>query len=219
MKNYNKFKSLFSSKSTQINIDSTSNNKKKHINSPYKKIIEQNRVHIDDPFAINNLKNLIADKLEYNYNPQQHIIIICIGTDRSTGDSLGPLVGTKLSSFPLNDKVTVLGTLESPVHATNLQKHLKNIKKDFINPFIIAIDASLGKRKSVGSMSVNNGPLKPGSGVNKNLPAVGNIHISGLVNVSGYMEYFVLQSTRLSLVIKMSKIISYALIRHLKTYN
>jgi putative sporulation protein YyaC len=44
--------------------------------------------------------------------------------------------------------------------------------------------------------------------VNKSLPEVGNIHITGIVNVSGFMEYFVLQNTRLSLVMNMAEIIS-----------
>ncbi|MFT8319315.1 MAG: DUF1256 domain-containing protein [Bacillus sp. (in: firmicutes)] len=33
---------------------------------------------------------------------------------------------------------------------------------------------------------------------------VGDIHITGIVNVSGYMEFLVLQSTKLSLVLKMA---------------
>ena len=52
------------------------------------------------------------------------------------------------------------------------------------------------------------GPVKPGAGVNKELPAVGDIHITGIVNVSGFMEYFVLQNTRLHLVMKMAKTIA-----------
>ncbi|MGB4312546.1 MAG: DUF1256 domain-containing protein [Natronincolaceae bacterium] len=35
-------------------------------------------------------------------------------------------------------------------------------------------------------------------------PAVGDISITGIVNLSGYMEYLVLQNTRLSLVMKMA---------------
>ncbi|WP_018249426.1 spore protease YyaC [Orenia marismortui] len=185
-----------------------------------KELLTKNRVHIDDPLAISNLKKIINRKLQNRYNPErQQLIIICIGTDRSTGDSLGPLIGSKLANFRFNENIKVLGSLESPIHATNLEKKLEDIEKTYPNPFILAIDASLGKSNSVGSISVNDGPLKPGSGVNKNLPPVGHLHISGLVNVSGYMEYFVLQSTRLSLVIKMSKIISCSLFHQLRSYN
>jgi len=43
------------------------------------------------------------------------------------------------------------------------------------------------------------------------LPPVGDMHITGIVNVGGFMEYFVLQNTRLSLVMKMSHIIAEAI--------
>ncbi|MFY9218842.1 MAG: DUF1256 domain-containing protein, partial [Tepidanaerobacteraceae bacterium] len=52
------------------------------------------------------------------------------------------------------------------------------------------------------------GSLKPGAGVNKKLPPVGNFHITGVVNVGGFMEYLVLQNTRLFTVMKMVDIIS-----------
>jgi len=44
--------------------------------------------------------------------------------------------------------------------------------------------------------------------VNKDLPPVGDIHMTGIVNVGGFMEYFVLQNTRLNLVVKMADIIA-----------
>ncbi|WP_027339665.1 spore protease YyaC [Halonatronum saccharophilum] len=185
------------------------------------KLLKQSRVDINDPLAINNLKKLIKHKLKNKYDPlHQDLVLICIGSDRSTGDSLGPLTGSKLNNFNFDKKVSVLGSLESPVHAKNLQETLNYIDKNYSNPFIIAIDASLGKSSSVGSISINDGALKPGSGVNKNLPEVGDIHITGLVNVSGYMEYFVLQSTRLHIVVQMSKIIAYSLVQSIKSiYN
>ncbi|MGZ6530106.1 MAG: spore protease YyaC, partial [Tumebacillaceae bacterium] len=62
----------------------------------------------------------------------------------------------------------------------------------------------LGQLSSVGLVTLANGPLKPGAGVNKVLPEVGNIHLTGIVNVGGFMEYFVLQNTRLSVVMRMA---------------
>ena len=135
------------------------------------------------------------------------IVIVCIGTDRSTGDSLGPLIGTLLSEKTLPN-FYVYGTLEEPIHAVNLQEKLKYIHSIHENPFIIGIDACLGRVKSVGIIQIGKGPVKPGAGVNKELPNVGEAHITGIVNVSGFMEYFVLQNTRLNLVLKMAKAIT-----------
>ncbi len=53
------------------------------------------------------------------------IVFLCVGTDRSTGDSLGPLVGSKLAE--LNKDLYLYGTLEEPVHAMNLNDTLTSI--------------------------------------------------------------------------------------------
>ena len=136
------------------------------------------------------------------------IVIACIGTDRSTGDSLGPLVGTLLKEKTSSSEFFVYGTLEDPIHAMNLKERLNDIQQTHLNPFIIGVDACLGKVKSVGIVQVGAGPVKPGAGVNKELPAVGDAHITGIVNVSGFMEFMVLQNTRLNLVLKMAKTIA-----------
>lgn len=135
------------------------------------------------------------------------IIFVCIGTDRSTGDSLGPLIGTFLEEKEISP-FYVYGTLEEPIHAVNLEEKMKEIKAKHLNPMIIGIDACLGRLKSIGAIQVGVGPVKPGAGVKKELPDVGEFHITGIVNVSGFMEFFVLQNTRLNIVLKMAKVIA-----------
>lgn len=137
----------------------------------------------------------------------QPIVFVCIGTDRSTGDSLGPLIGTLLSEKNISP-FHIYGTLDEPIHALNLNEKLKEIHMLHENPFIVGIDACLGRMKSVGVIQLADGPVKPGSGVNKDLPDVGDIHITGIVNISGFMEFLVLQNTRLSLVLNMAKVIT-----------
>ncbi|PGX48622.1 spore protease YyaC [Bacillus anthracis] len=135
------------------------------------------------------------------------IILICIGTDRSTGDALGPLVGTKLEQVGIKN-FQVFGTLDDPVHALNLEEKFQNIQENNPTSFIIAVDACLGKSQSIGSITTGMGPSKPGAAMNKKLPAVGDLHIHGIVNLNGFMEFFVLQNTRLSLVMKMADVIA-----------
>ena len=146
------------------------------------------------------------------------LIIVCIGTDRSTGDCLGPLVGTSLSRYN-SSLFHLYGTLDEPVHAMNLKETLTMIYEKYDNPFIIGIDACLGQSASVGSIQVSDGPLRPGAGVHKELPPVGDIHVTGIVNVGGFMEYFVLQNTRLSLVMRLSDIIANCLFSAMKEWN
>lgn len=137
----------------------------------------------------------------------QDIVFVCIGTDRSTGDALGPLIGARLKKYNFSD-IHLYGTIDHPVHAMNLDATLKQIQDEFVDPYIVAIDACLGQVSSVGCIQIGKGPLKPGAGVNKELPSVGSVHITGVVNVGGYMEYFVLQNTRLSLVMNMAEVIA-----------
>ncbi|MBA9028070.1 MULTISPECIES: spore protease YyaC [Bacillaceae] len=165
----------------------------------------KNRILHDEIDAPRRISQELISLLPAN---GQTIVIVCIGTDRSTGDSLGPLVGTLLLEKTSPSPFFVYGTLEEPIHAMNLTEQLAIIKTKHDNPFIIGIDACLGRSKSIGIVQVGEGPVKPGAGVNKDLPAVGDAHITGIVNVSGFMEFMVLQNTRLSLVLKMAKTIA-----------
>jgi len=161
------------------------------------------------PLVRSTLQQELLSLISYA-KPLQPIVVVCIGTDRSTGDSLGPLVGTNLLKYR-STLFHVYGTIAEPVHALNLENVLKDIHLKHPSPFIIGIDACLGQSQSVGSIITALGPVRPGAGVNKQLPPVGDMHITGVVNVGGFMEYFVLQNTRLHLVMSISEVISQCL--------
>jgi putative sporulation protein YyaC len=150
------------------------------------------------------LHALLYEGLQNGYGS---IVFVCIGTDRSTGDSLGPLVGYKIAGMK-HRNVFVHGDLDNPVHAKNLDSVMKEIHARYRKPFIVAIDACLGKMDHVGYVTLGEGAIKPGSGVNKDLAPVGDIHITGIVNFGGFMDFLVLQNTRLCLVMKMADLIA-----------
>ncbi|GIO23977.1 spore protease YyaC [Oceanobacillus sp. J11TS1] len=169
----------------------------------------KNRLRIQSShFQANHKEPNIAKTLSNQIIPwvplkAKNYIAVFIGTDRSTGDALGPLAGTYFKAMnPRN--MHVYGTIHEPIHAVNLKESLDNIYQNHDKPYLIAIDACLGKTSSVGSIIVENKPLKPGLALNKQLPRVGNMNITGVVNVSGFMEHTVLQNTRLSLVMDMA---------------
>lgn len=146
------------------------------------------------------------------------IVVLCIGTDRCSGDSLGPLVGYKLERIKLNDAV-VFGTLSNPVHALNICDTIDNIYTTFDNPFVIAIDASLGKVENIGCVTLGIGPLVPGLGVGKSLPVIGDIHITGIVNHRNGPDAAILQTTRLNTVMEMADFIVNGIQASLNMYN
>lgn len=162
-------------------------------------------IHYQENQASKKLNKLLINYLSIKNG--QPVILVCIGTDRSTGDSLGPLIGSKLIEKNVSS-FHIFGTLDEPVHALNLSDTLKYINETFSNPFVIGIDACLGNEKNIGSITLTKGPVYPGAALNKDLPSVGNIHITGTVNTGGYMDFLVLQSTRLSIVMSMAEIIA-----------
>lgn len=180
-------------------------------------MVTNNKLSIDSLFPTSyiELGEFLYENLKGIINENREIIFICIGTDRCTGDSLGPLVGYKLKSFykemPKNN-IYIYGSLESPVHSKNICNIIDKIKANFNNPYIIAIDSCLGKINNIGKVFVNNNPIFPGLAVNKELPPVGDLSITGIVNISGNYEFIILQNTRLYTVMSLADCISQGII-------
>ncbi len=139
----------------------------------------------------------IADK-----HAMDEVSFLCIGTDRSTGDSLGPWVGSML----LEQGFTrVIGTLEYPCDADRLPNLVPKLAE---MGTIVAVDACLGRSENVGSYLVKNGPLFPAQSVGKGLAAIGEYSIAGIVNALSPKPYWTLQSTSLYRVMGMAREIS-----------
>jgi putative sporulation protein YyaC len=173
------------------------------------------KYHYQDPYIVERLGFALYRHIRLlNCNFSRPLLIMAIGTDRSTGDCLGPLIGTKL--LEKDPQLNLMGTLKDPVHAANLEEKLKIVKDRYKDPIVIALDASLGRTDHIGSITLTPGPLKPGLGVNKSLPEVGEISLTGTVNIGGYMEYFVLQNTRLNLVWEMADIMAQSIMSTFK---
>lgn len=157
--------------------------------------------------SVYTLRDKISDEIYPVVKSGRTIVILCIGTDRSTGDSLGPIVGDKLK-FLIRNKVELYGNLQYPVHAKNLKNIITEINSKYNKPFIIAIDACLGTIQDVGKIIIETKPLTPGSAMKKSLPKVGDLSITGIVNICGAMEFMVLQNTRLFTVMQLADTIS-----------
>ncbi|WP_010277425.1 spore protease YyaC [Paenibacillus senegalensis] len=129
----------------------------------------------------------------------RQILFLCIGTDRSAGDSFGPIVGTLLEQegYPY-----VQGTLQRPCDANTLLHHLRHVPE---GKTVIAIDACLGRdAASVGKFQVSHGPIEPGQSMGSRLPGVGDFSIGGIVNIYEGQPYRILQSTSLYRVLTMA---------------
>jgi putative sporulation protein YyaC len=150
-------------------------------------------------WKLNNTLLELIHGVEKCYNS---ISVVCIGTDRSTGDSFGPLTGHMLSRLSLID-FSLYGSLESPVHALSLPEVMSGI--DIENTLVVAVDAGMGDANMVGSIGIGYDPVRPGSGLGKTLPSVGDISVTGIVAMGGLAPFIMLQNAPLGMVYCMAE--------------
>jgi putative sporulation protein YyaC len=142
------------------------------------------------------------------------IVVVCIGTDRYPGDSLGPMVGSRLlERLEGNRYVHIYGTLDKPVHALNMKRILAYITNRHSRAYIIAVDACLGQFYKIGTLQLVEEPLQPGASLNKQLCSIGDIHIKGIINNHGPLNHKVLEHTSLTFVNEMAAVISRILVK------
>lgn len=110
-------------------------------------------------------------------------VILCIGTTKVIGDSLGPKVGDRLVK-EYNVNAYVYGRTDSPVNGINYSTYIAHIMKHHKNSLIIAVDACLGVCKDVGRIKYVMSGLRAGAALNKQLDRIGDIGILGVVGES-----------------------------------
>lgn len=135
-------------------------------------------------------------------NGKEKPVFLCVGSDKFICDSLAPIVGEFLTK-KYNINAYVYGGLDYNINASNLNLAINYIETEHPRSQIILIDATLGD--NVGKVIVSNGSF---AGLGKILPIrkYGDFSILGVVGNKG--RNFELNSTRLNLVVKLSKFIA-----------
>lgn len=127
---------------------------------------------------ISQAENYVSEAIGKMIPSYGEIVILAIGSDRVTGDCLGPIVGHLLSMRG----VAVYGELRSPVNAINIGEVTEIIKKRHPSAFIIAIDSAVGSDDEIGKVRVIPRGLRPAAATGNPLPRVGNISVVGIVS-------------------------------------
>ena len=154
----------------------------------------------------NTICNLTENKV------YSHVIFLCVGTDRITGDTFGPIVGHKLKRLYEDVRnIEVIGDLENTVCDANIECVMQNIRKKYQNPFIIAIDSALSCKENVGRIVVEDRGIYLGSGIGKGKICIGDMSIKGVVaqnlgNPKSNMQ--LLQNISLGFVLDMAETVS-----------
>ncbi len=131
-------------------------------------------------------------------------VFLCIGSDKVIGDSLGPMVGSKLVE---HSGGFVYGMLGKNVNALNLNYAAEFIRALHRDCCLVVVDSAIGEGSEVGTVQMYRGGLFPGAATNKNLPKIGDVSILGVVSERGINEFLQLQTTKVSLVEQMSEFI------------
>jgi len=138
-------------------------------------------------------------------------VIVCIGSDRISGDSLGPITGSMLKKKLFLPQIFVLGCLEKTITAKEVNYLNNFIKETLRDRLVICVDSAVGAFSDVGAIKISDSPLIPGSGINKKLAKVGDVSIQGVVTEKGMLCKTALSEVRMNMVYKMSDIISDAI--------
>ena len=160
---------------------------------------------------VNNMVDMIVS--EFFKRGKESVTIVCIGTDKCIGDCLGPMVGTLLEKCGTDN---VCGTLEYPIHAINIPVRLPEIKHQYKNSFIIAVDACLGDVSEIGNINLRDVPIRPGKGVGKTLESIGQMSIVGIVddkdsNVDSFVQRPIRMGFVWDLALKVTSVIVQAI--------
>lgn len=144
-------------------------------------------------------------------------VIVCIGSDLTIGDSLGPVVGTLLQCQLKTTNAYLYGTLKAPVTAKEIKYLETFLRQTHPNSKIIAIDAAFGDESEIGLVKIFDGPLSPGSGANKRLGKIGDVSILGILAKKTAFPYTQLNLMRLNTVYVMADTIAKALCTYLES--
>lgn len=144
-------------------------------------------------------------------------VIVCVGTDATIGDTLGPLVGTKLMESKAN--CYVYGNLSATITA----KEVPTIKKFLasVHPLakILVVDAAVGIEDDVGKIKLYKDGIFPGLGADKNLPKLGDGSIIGIVSPRSKNNMVFMNFTRFSPIYKMAETISQGILQYVDYCN
>ena len=118
------------------------------------------------------VQRLICEKAAELMRSAARIDIICIGTPKVVGDSVGPRVGSLLKAAGLPDRIKIIGCMDEPVHRGNLISMLTRLRNDAL---LVCVDAALNS--NFPAINIRTGPMYPGDAVSSKLPKLGDVSV------------------------------------------
>lgn len=153
-----------------------------------------------------------------NYeNDKPSITFLCIGTSNVIGDSLGPIIGTKLEKFKNRNNIKnirIIGNLENNYNFLNY--------KNYNDDIVIAIDSAVSNTYRIGDIIIDKKRIDIRRALNNSKEIKSNISIKGVVGKNyknSYKNFYNLKNTDISIVKEIAEIISNNLYEVINYYN
>ncbi len=137
------------------------------------------------------------------------VVYMCIGTSAVVADSLGPMVGSLLQQ-DMPKPLFVYGFCASNITALNLAAAYEVIKLFHPDKKVLVIDAAVGEEQEKGKIIYNSFPLIPGAATKKNLNAVGDYSLMGVVAQRGLGDFYDSAADKKMLISQMAEVIASA---------
>ena len=118
------------------------------------------------------VQRLICEKAAELMRSAARIDVICIGTPRVVGDSVGPRVGSLLKAAGLPDRIKIIGCMDEPVRRGNIVSMLMSLRNDTL---LVCVDAALSN--NFPAINIRTGPMHPGVAVSDELPKLGDVSV------------------------------------------
>ena len=152
-------------------------------------------------------KKIALHLAEFLLSTNEKPVILCVGCDRVTGDSLAPMVGEMLVK-QYNIPAFVYGNLSHNITAQSIEFSVNQIKLWHPNSPIIVIDATVGEGCDVGKIKYYKGGCYPAGVFGKNQLKVGDYSLLGVVECKGVSKLNFLHSVNLKIVVDLADIIA-----------
>ena len=114
-------------------------------------------------------------------NKEINKVILCIGTSKCVGDSLGPIVGEILCKKINKSNIYIFGNLKNNITYQNVDIVLNRINKIIKNPYLIVVDSALASKEYLGQIIICKNRMIIGSALDKASYNIGNLNIKGVV--------------------------------------
>ena len=131
-----------------------------------------------------------------------NVVVVCIGTTKVMGDSVGPKVGDILKAG--NIGCYVYGDSIGNINACKLDIYEHLLRACHAGDIVIAVDAALGDKEDVGKIKVVGKGLRPGKALGRKGNRIGDIGVLAVVGERAEDNFSTLASSGAAFIDSMA---------------